>query len=83
YKAIKESGVRAGEWLVLFGLGGLGNLALQYAKKVFNAKVIAVDINDSQLEFAKQYDADVTLNPKEVDVAKYIQEHVGGAHAAV
>ncbi|PTK34232.1 alcohol dehydrogenase AdhP, partial [Staphylococcus nepalensis] len=38
YKAIKESGVRAGEWLVLFGLGGLGNLALQYAKKVFNAK---------------------------------------------
>lgn len=83
YKAIKESGVRAGEWLVLFGLGGLGNLTLQYAKKVFNAKVIAVDINDSQLEFAKQYDADVTLNPKEVDVAKYIQEHVGGAHAAV
>lgn len=53
YKAIKESGIQSGQWIVISGLGGLGNLALQYAKKVFNAKVIAVDINDSQLEFAK------------------------------
>lgn len=33
----------------LFWDGGLGNLALQYAKNVFNAKVIAVDINDDKL----------------------------------
>ncbi|WP_210619276.1 alcohol dehydrogenase AdhP [Mammaliicoccus lentus] len=83
YKAIKESGIQSGQWIVISGLGGLGNLALQYAKKVFNAKVIAVDINDSQLEFAKQYGADITLNPKNEKVSEYIQEHLDGAHAAV
>ncbi|MCR1872730.1 alcohol dehydrogenase AdhP [Mammaliicoccus lentus] len=83
YKAIKESGIQSGQWIVITGLGGLGNLALQYAKKVFNAKVIAVDINDSQLEFAKQYGADITLNPKNEKVSEYIQEHLDGAHAAV
>ncbi|XNM70610.1 hypothetical protein ACLK1Y_08245 [Escherichia coli] len=36
------------------GLGGLGNLALQYAKNVFNAKVIALDVNDEQLKLAKE-----------------------------
>ncbi len=83
YKAIKESSIQSGQWIVISGLGGLGNLALQYAKKVFNAKVIAVDINDSQLEFAKQYGADITLNPKNEKVSEYIQEHLDGAHAAV
>lgn len=83
YKAIKESGIQSGQWIVISGLGGLGNLALQYAKKVFNAKVIAVDINDSQLEFAKRYGADITLNPKNEKVSEYIQEHLDGAHAAV
>jgi len=47
YKAIKVSNIQPGQWLLISGLGGLGNLALQYAKKVFNAKVIAVDISSS------------------------------------
>lgn len=68
---IKVLGIQSGQWIVISSLGGLGNIALQYAKKIFNAKVTAVDINDSQLEFAKQY------------VGEYIQEHLNGAHAAV
>ncbi|SPS07484.1 Alcohol dehydrogenase [Latilactobacillus sakei] len=44
--------------------GGLGNLALQYAKNVFNAKVIAVDINDDKLAIAKELGADVIINGK-------------------
>lgn len=83
YKAIKVSKVQAGQWLIVYGLGGLGNLALQYAKNVFNAKVIAVDINDAQLEFAKELGADIVINPLKEDGAKVIQEKVGGAHAAV
>ena len=83
YKAIKVSKVQAGQWLIVYGLGGLGNLALQYAKNVFNAKVIAVDINDAQLEFAKELGADIVINPLKEDGAKVIQEQVGGAHAAV
>ncbi|PKE30290.1 alcohol dehydrogenase AdhP [Rahnella sp. AA] len=83
YKAVKVSGIQPGKWIAIYGLGGLGNLALQYAKNVFNAKVIAIDVNDQQLEFAAQMGADLTINMLSDDAAKIIQEKVGGAHAAV
>lgn len=84
YKALKEAGIAPGQWIAIFGAGGLGNLAIQYAKKVFNARVVAVDINPDKLELAKEVGADVTVNGKEVeDVAAYIQEKTGGCHAAV
>ena len=83
YKAVKVSAIRPGQWIAIYGLGGLGNLALQYAKNVFNARVIAVDINDDQLQFAKEMGADLVINSRNEDAAKVIQEQVGGAHAAV
>ena len=83
YKAVKVSNIRPGQWIAIYGLGGLGNLALQYAKNVFNARVIAVDINDDQLQFAKEMGADLVINSRNEDAAKVIQEKVGGAHAAV
>ena len=83
YKAIKVSGIKPGQWLAIYGLGGLGNLALQYAKNVFNAKVIAIDVNDKQLALAKEMGADLTLNPKTDNVDEIIQKELGGAHAAV
>ncbi|AEX52723.1 alcohol dehydrogenase AdhP [Rahnella aquatilis] len=83
YKAVKVSGIQPGKWIAIYGLGGLGNLALQYAKNVFNAKVIAIDVNDQQLEFAADMGADLTINMLKDDAAKIIQEKVGGAHAAV
>lgn len=83
YKAVKVSNIRAGQWIAIYGLGGLGNLALQYAKNVFNAKVIAVDVNDQQLKFALETGADLAINSLHEDAAKIIQEKVGGAHAIV
>lgn len=83
YKAVKVSGIKPGKWIAIYGLGGLGNLALQYAKNVFNAKVIAVDVNDAQLQFAKEMGADLIVNSMKEDAAKVIQAHTGGAHAAV
>ncbi|MBO0473319.1 alcohol dehydrogenase, propanol-preferring [Enterococcus sp. DIV0840] len=84
YKAIKVSDVKPGQWVAIYGIGGLGNLAIQYAKNVFNAKVIAVDINDDKLEFAKELGADLVCNPlTDGDAGAWIQEKVGGAHAAV
>jgi propanol-preferring alcohol dehydrogenase len=74
YKAVK---------IAIYGLGGLGNLALQYAKNVFNAKVIAIDVNDEQLRFASEMGADLVINSRSEDAAKIIQEKTGGAHAAV
>ena len=84
YKAIKEAQLQPGQWTVIFGAGGLGNLAVQYAKKVFNAHVVAVDINNDKLVLAKEVGADIVINGHEVeDVAALIQEKTGGAHSAI
>ncbi|HEL2588425.1 TPA: alcohol dehydrogenase AdhP [Streptococcus suis] len=85
YKAIKEAHLEPGQWIAIYGAGGLGNLAVQYAKKVFNAHVIAVDINNDKLELAKEVGADVTINGLEVeDVPGYTKEITGGGvHSTV
>ncbi|MBP2621395.1 alcohol dehydrogenase AdhP [Streptococcus panodentis] len=84
YKAIKEAQLQPGQWIVIYGAGGLGNLAVQYAKKVFNAHVVAVDINPDKLALAKEVGADIIINGKEIaDVPGLIQEKTGGAHSAV
>lgn len=83
YKAVKISAIRPGQWIALYGLGGLGNLALQYAKNVFGAKTIAVDVNDGQLQLAKSLGADLIINSRREDAAQLIQQQVGGVHAAV
>ena len=80
YKAIKVSGVRPGQWIAIYGAGGLGNLAVQYAKKVFGAHVVAVDVNDEKLAFAKETGADLVINAAKEDAAQVIQEKTGGAH---
>lgn len=84
YKAIKVSGIKPGQWIAIYGCGGLGNMAIQYAKNVYNAKVIAIDINDDKLALAKEIGADIIINPATQGNADIlIQEQVGGAHAAV
>lgn len=83
YAAIKAANLKPGQWIVMYGAGGLGNLGVQYAKKVFNAHVIAVDINDDKLALAKECGADIIINSKNEDPVKVIQEKVGGAHSAV
>lgn len=83
YKAIKEANLIPGEWILISGLGGLGNLAVQYAKDVFKLNVIGVDINEDQLAFAKESGADILINPLKEDVGAVVHEKVGGAHAAV
>lgn len=74
YKAVKLSKIRRGQWIAIYGLGGLGNLALQYAKNVFNAKVIAIDVNDEQLKLATEMGADLAINSRTEDAAKIVQE---------
>lgn len=73
YKAVKLSKIRPGQWITIYGLGGLGNLALQYAKNVFNAKVIAIDVNDEQLKLATEMGADLAINSRTEDAAKIVQ----------
>jgi len=84
YKAIKVGKPQPGQWVVIYGAGGLGNLAVQYAKKVFNTRVIAVDINDDKLALAKEVGADYVINGAKEDPVAKIKELSGtGAHIAV
>jgi len=84
YKAVKVSHVRPGQYLAVYGVGGLGNLAVQYAKNVFNCKVIAVDVDDAKLKLAKKIGADLTFNSKTGNSSAWIKEKTdGGAHGAV
>ncbi|HLF84474.1 MAG TPA: zinc-dependent alcohol dehydrogenase [Blastocatellia bacterium] len=81
YHAIKSSGIKPRQRLVVFGVGGLGHLAVQIAK-CFGAQVIAVDIAGDKLEFARRLGADITINAANEDVVKQIRK-MGGAHVAV
>lgn len=84
YKAAQVSGVRPGQWLAIWGAGGLGNMAIQFARNVFNARVIAIDIQDEKLALARESGAEITLNPGKEDVPARIHELTGGgAHSAI
>lgn len=74
YKAVKVSNIKPGQWIGVFGIGGLGNLALQYAKNVFNAKVVAFEISDEKLDFAKELGADAVVNTKNQDAIEEVNK---------
>ncbi|MGW5649723.1 alcohol dehydrogenase AdhP [Saccharopolyspora sp. NPDC003752] len=81
YKAVKLSGARPASTVAVFGIGGLGHLALQYAK-IFGARVIAVDVVDEKLELARELGADHTVNALTEDPVRAIKD-LGGADAAI
>lgn len=78
YKGIKVADCRPGEWLVVSGIGGLGHLAIQYAKTM-GLQVIAVDVAEDKLELAKALGASLAFNASTTDVVKDVQQAVGGA----
>jgi propanol-preferring alcohol dehydrogenase len=81
YKAVKVSGVRPAQLCAVFGIGGLGHMALQYAK-IQGATVVAVDVHDDKLATAKELGADFVVNAIEQDAAEEIKK-LGGADAAI
>jgi propanol-preferring alcohol dehydrogenase len=81
YKAVKLSGARPGHLVAVFGVGGLGHLALQYAK-ISGATVVAVDVVDDKLQLAKELGADHVVNALTEDPVAAIKA-LGGAHSAI
>ena len=82
YKGLKMTDTQPGDWVVISGIGGLGHMAVQYAKAMgFN--VAAVDIDDSKLALARQLGATVTVNAKTTDPAAYLQREIEGAHGVL
>jgi propanol-preferring alcohol dehydrogenase len=81
YKAVKVSGARSSSVVAVFGAGGLGHLAIQYAR-VTGAAVIAVDINAARLESARELGAEHLVHAGEEDAVAAIQR-LGGADVAI
>ena len=83
YKGIKVTEAKAGEWIAISGAGGLGHLAIQYAK-VMGLRVCAIDIDDGKLAHAKRLGADVVINAKAGDPAAAVKKATdGGAHGVL
>lgn len=81
YKAVKVSGARPSMLAVIFGVGGLGHMAVQYAQ-IAGCTVVAVDIHEDKLAFAKQLGATYTINALEQDPIEEIKK-LGGADVAI
>jgi alcohol dehydrogenase, propanol-preferring len=80
YKAIRTAGLAAGEWVVLFGAGGLGHLAIQLAKRE-GLRVAVVDVADDKLEMARALGADLTINGLKQEPRKVMAQYGGAAGA--
>jgi len=81
YKAVKVSGARSSDLVAIYGIGGLGHLALQYAR-IAGASVAAVDLVDSKLALARDLGAEHTVNSAIDDPVEAIQA-LGGADVAI
>lgn len=78
YKGLKETDTRPGDTVVVSGIGGLGHLAVQYAKAM-GLHVIGVDIADDKLRLAKEMGADLAINAATQDAVAEVQKACGGA----
>jgi propanol-preferring alcohol dehydrogenase len=81
HRALKRARLRAGQRVAVFGVGGLGHLAVQIARAA-GAEVTAIDISEEKLALAHSLGATRTLNATETNVVKEVR-HSGGLHVAL
>ena len=82
YKGLKMTEARPGQWVVISGIGGLGHIAVQYARAM-GLRVAAVDIADDKLKLALAHGAELVVNASDDDPVEAIQRETGGAHAVL
>ncbi|KRA20750.1 alcohol dehydrogenase AdhP [Lysobacter sp. Root604] len=83
YKGIRETEVRAGEWIAISGIGGLGHLAIQYAHAM-GLRVAAIDVSDAKLELARSLGAEIVVNANDGRALEDIRLGTGGgAHGVL
>jgi len=82
YKGLKMTEAKPGQWVVISGIGGLGHIAVQYAKAM-GLRVAAVDIADDKLALAKKHGAELLVNATHEDPIEVVQRVTGGAHGVL
>ncbi|HTB93192.1 MAG TPA: alcohol dehydrogenase catalytic domain-containing protein [Candidatus Sulfotelmatobacter sp.] len=81
YRALNHAGIQPGQRLAVFGVGGLGHLAVQIGLGL-GAVVSAIDVSDEKLEQARGLGASLTANSAKANVVKKLRG-IGGVHAAI
>ena len=81
YKAVKVGNFRPADLVAISGIGGLGHLALQYAR-IFGGTVAAIDVTDEKLQLAKDLGAAIVIDARTEDPSVVLQSH-GGADVAI
>ena len=83
YKGLLETEVRAGEWVAIFGIGGLGHVAVQYAVAM-GVHVVAIDIAPEKLALATASGAELAVDARDADAVQRILDATGGgAHGVL
>jgi propanol-preferring alcohol dehydrogenase len=82
YKGLKETDTKPGDTVVISGIGGLGHIAVQYAKAMGRG-VIAVDISDEKLALAREMGATAAINAKTTDPVAEVKALCGGAQGVL
>jgi propanol-preferring alcohol dehydrogenase len=82
YKGLKETDTKPGDTVVISGIGGLGHVAVQYAKAM-GRNVIAVDISDEKMALAREMGADAAINAKTTDPVAEVNKLCGGAQGVL
>ena len=80
YRALKGAGIVSGQRVAVFGIGGLGHLAVQVGR-AFGAEVTAIDISEEKLELARSFGATSALAATS-DAVKQLRRK-GGVHVAL
>lgn len=81
--ALRAGGVRAGDRVAVFGCGGVGDAAIAACAMVGAERVIAVDVDERKLRWAREFGATDTVNAAETDPVAAIRELTGGRGAEV
>jgi propanol-preferring alcohol dehydrogenase len=82
YQGIKETDTKPGDWLAISGVGGLGHVAVQYAKAM-GLHVVAIDVSEDKLALARRLGADIALNAAVPDLGGEVFRRTGGMHGAL
>jgi propanol-preferring alcohol dehydrogenase len=82
YKGLKVLDCRAGDWVAISGIGGLGHVAVQYAKAM-GFHVAAIDVDEAKLQLARRLGADLVIDASRVDPGQELQRTLGGAHGVL
>ena len=83
YKGLRETEARPGEWVAISGVGGLGHVAIQYAKAM-GLHVVAIDVAAQKLSLARAAGADLAVDARSpTAVADILKATSGGAHGVL